>query len=161
MIKKSSEKTGFSVIEILIVVFIITIGLSSILNFATASLRNSTLSKEANQANTIAQETVEIVRNFRDMTTWNVNGLGVLTNGTEYYPQQTGSPVAWQMVSGTQTMGIFTRKIVFYQVQRSATNDDIVISGGVVDPETKKAEISVSWKGKEIKVTSYFTNWAD
>lgn len=152
------SKKGFSIIEILAVIAIITIGLSSLLGLAVSSLKASAVLEETNQANDLAQEDMEAIRNFRDGTSWDSNGLGTLTSGIDYYCKAEGSPEKWQFVQGTETIGIFTRRIVFRNVSRDA-NGNIVSSGGVVDPDTKEASVFVDWQGKEIELDAYFTNW--
>lgn len=155
----NKKQRGLSVIEIIIVIFVITVGLITLLNFTNASLKNTILAREVSQANLIVQETIEATRNFRDGTNWNSNGLGILADNINYYPQNNGSlPAAWQLVQGTETIGIFTRKIVFSQVLRNS-NDNIVDFDGIIDLKTKKAITTVSWKDKKIEIATYFTNW--
>lgn len=153
-----SGKKGISIIEILIVVAIVTIALVSLLGVAAFSLKISTQIRENTQANVIAQEAMEAVRNFRDGTDWNVDGLGILTSDTDYFPQKSGSPPKWMLVQGTETAEGFTRKVVFANVIRD-TNDNIVGTGGTNDPNTKKVTVTVYWKDKEVKLVTYLTNW--
>lgn len=149
---------GFSIIEILAVIAVIAIALSSLLGMAVLSLKVSTLMKETNQANALAQETMEAVRNFRDGTAWNSNGLGAMTIGVDYYSRVAGSPASWEFIPGAETIGQFSRKIIFSNVLRDA-NKNIVPAGGANDPDTKKAAVTVSWKDKKVKIEAYFTNW--
>jgi len=154
-----ADKTGISIIEILIVIAIVIIGLTSLLGVATFSLKLSILRKETARANSLAQEAIEAVRSFRDGTDWNTNGLGTLTAGINYRPERTiDTPPQWDLIMGQETIDIFTRKIVFSNVQRDA-NDDIVESGGTNDPDTKKITVTVSWKDKKIEIVTYLTNW--
>jgi len=142
-IKNQKFVKGISIIEILIVIAIIVIALSSLLGVAAFSLRISTLMRETSQANNLTQETIEAVRNFRDGTDWNKNGLGTLTTGVSYYPQKsTDTPPKWQLVQGEETTDGFTRKVVFEKVFRD-TNDNIS-SSGTEDPNTRNATITVS-----------------
>ena len=157
--KWKGNKKGISIVEILVVVAIITIVLISLLGLATFSLRISTLIKETAQVNNLAQEAIEAVRNFRDGTDWDVDGLGTLIVGISYHPRKTtDDPPKWELVSGEEIVGDFTRKIVFDNVQRD-TNDDIVETGGTLDPNTKKITVTISWKDKEVEIVSYLTNW--
>lgn len=150
---------GISIIEILIVIAIIVIALTSLLEITTFSLKISTVMKKTNQANNLAQETIEAVRNFRDGTTWNTNGLGVLTTGASYHPQKsTDTPPKWLLVQGEETIGIFTRKVVFNNVMRDA-NDNIVETGGINDPNTKKVTATVLWEEKKVEIVTYLTDW--
>jgi len=157
--KKFKIEKGISIIEILIVIAIISIGLTSLLGVATFSLKISTLMRETAQANNLAQEVIEAVRNFRDGTDWSTNGLGVLTTGIAYYPQKTAdNPPKWQLTQGEEQIDGFLRKVVFSNVQRDA-NDDIVEVGGTNDPNAKKVTVTASWKDKKVEIVTYLTNW--
>jgi hypothetical protein len=154
-----SNKKGISIVEILIVIAIVIIALGGLFALITFSLRTSTTIEENAQANNLAQEAIEAVRNFRDGTNWDTNGLGTLSFGVSYYPQKSGdSPPKWQLVLGEETIDGFTRKIVFYEVYRDA-NDDIVEAGGTADPNTIKIITTISWKTEEVEVVTYLTNW--
>lgn len=156
------NKKGISIIEILVVVAIIAIAFSSLLGLASFSLGVSTLIKQTNQANNLSQEVMEAVRNFRDGTSWDTDGLGKLTTSIDYYPQATSSPSKWQLVQGTENIDGFTRKVVFEDVMRDS-NDKIVESGGDFDLNTKKVIVTVSWeeRGREhkVEIINYLTNW--
>lgn len=149
---------GATIIEILIVIFIIVVALIGIFNLINLSLNASNLIKETTLANSLAQETMEAVRNFRDGTNWNSDGLGIILVNTNYFPQKSGTPPKWQLVQGTETINNFTTKVIFNEVLRDG-NKNIVESGGTNDPNTRKATVTVSWKNKEVKITTYFTNW--
>lgn len=161
--KWKDNKKGISIIEILIVIAIIVIALSSLLGLIAFSLRISNLTKETAQANNLAQETMEAVRNFRDGTDWDTDGLGFLTAGISYYPQKSGdNPPKWELVSGEEIIDGFTRKVVLDGVYRDASdNDNIVETGGTSesDPNTKKLTTTISWKDKEVEIITYLTNW--
>jgi len=158
LIQWKDNKKGVSIIEIFVVIAIIVIALISFLGLITFSLRISNLMKETNQANDLAQETIEAVRNFRDGTGWTTDGLGTLTVGISYYPQKSGdSPPKWQVVAGEETVNGFTRKVVFNQVYRDA--DDDIAETGNLDENTRKVIAIVSWRDKEIEIVTYLTNW--
>lgn len=169
MTKKIHQKSieGISTIEILIVVAFISIGLTGLLGVISYSLRVSTLVKENTQANFIAQETLEAVRNFRDGTDWDTNGLRdyilpAATTSGPYYPELDTAfdPPKWKLASGTETIDGFTRKIVFEKVSRDG-NDNIEQTYNLIrdDPNTRKVIITISWVDKGIKLVTYLTNW--
>jgi len=159
LIQWKDNKKGISIIEVLVVIAIVIIALVSLLGLITFSLRISTLMKETTQANNLARETIEAVRNFRDGTDWTTDGLGALTVGDSYYPQKSGdNPPKWQIVAGQEIINGFTRKVVFGHAYRDA-DDNIIEAGGVVDPNTKKVIVIISWKDKEIEIITYLTNW--
>lgn len=161
------SKRGISAIEILIAVAIIALTLTTFLGLATFSLRASLLAKEAIRAKNIAQEVLEAARNFRDGTTWDTDGLETLSTGeaAPYYPEKDGSvPPEWDLVAGEEITNGFTRKVIFYDVQRDG-NHNIVESGGTDDPGTKKVKAVVSWqeRGKthQIELITYLTDWQE
>lgn len=155
------NKKGISIIEILIVVAIIGIAFSSLLGLASFSLGISTLIKQTNQGNLLSQEVMEAVRNFRDGTFWNIDGLGKLATSTDYYPQATSSPSKWQLVQGTENIDGFTRKVVFEDVMRDSNNN--IVEAGTYDPNTKKVIVTVSWRERgrdhKLEIFTYLTNW--
>ncbi|MFQ6049561.1 MAG: prepilin-type N-terminal cleavage/methylation domain-containing protein [Candidatus Paceibacterales bacterium] len=157
-------KKGVSLMEILVAIAIIAFTLTILLGLTSFSLGTATLIKQTNQANNIAQETMEVVRNFRDGTNWGTDGLGALTVGIDYYPQKSGSPAKWQLSAGSETINGFTRTVSIEDVQRDA-NDNIVVSGGTNDPDTKKVTVTVSWEERgrthQIELITYLTNWRE
>ena len=154
-----SYKEGFTVIEIMVVVAILLSAFVGILGLLTFSLQISTLIRETNQANFLAQDTLEAVRNFRDGTVWDVNGLETLTTDVAYHPEKTAdNPPKWTMVQGEEIVNGFSRKIVFGSAERDS-NDNIVASGGTNDPQTKKTTTTISWKGKKVEIITYLTDW--
>jgi len=159
LMKWKSSKEGISIIEILVVIAIIIIALISLFGLITFSLRISTLVKETAQANNLAQETIEAVRNFRDGTEWETDGLGTLATSAAYHPDKSGDvPPKWQLILGEETIDYFTRRVVFDEVYRDA-NDNIVEVGGTLDPNTRKITTTISWKDEEVKIITYLTNW--
>lgn len=155
-------KNGLSLIEILVAIAIISTTLVSLLGLTSFALRITSLINQTNRANNIAQELMEQVRNFRDGTSWNVDGLGTVATNTDYYIQKSGMPLRWQPVEGIELINVFTKKIVFEDVMRDA-NDNIITAGGINDPNTKKVSVTVFWDEKgashQIELVSYFTNW--
>ena len=119
---------GVSLIEILIVITIVSLTLTSLLGLTSFSLRTTSLIKQTHLANNLAQETMEEPRNFRDGTNWDMDGLGTLTTSTDYYPQKYDTPFKWQLIPGVEAIDGFVRKVVFEDTMRDG-NDDIVIVG--------------------------------
>lgn len=59
------KKKGFSLIGVIVALFIILIGITGVISLATLSLKSSTTSKMRLIASGLAQEGLEIVRNIR------------------------------------------------------------------------------------------------
>lgn len=158
LMKWQDNKKGISIIEILIVIVIIIIALGSLFALVTFSLRISTSIKENAQANNLAQETIEAVRNFRDGTEWDISGLGTLATSTAYHLEQSGDiPPKWQLILGEEIIGGFTRRVIFNEVYRDA--DDNIVEAGDTDLNTKKVTVIISWKDEEVEIVTYLTNW--
>jgi len=86
--KKSMSKSGagFTILEVIIAIFLITVGLISVYSTATYITSSSRLSKGKLIASQLAQEGVEVVRNIRDQNWMEQRGwLDSLGNGT-YVP---------------------------------------------------------------------------
>ena len=80
-----NKQKALSVIEIMVAIAIISYSFVSILGLTSLSLRSAFLVNENYEANNLAQEAMEQVRNFRDGTLWQADGLGSLTTSTDYY----------------------------------------------------------------------------
>src|SRR3989338_2806173 len=95
------------------------------------------------QASFLLEEGADAVKIFRD-TSWS-SGIGSLATGTDYYFSYNGT--AWISAnSNVYVDEVFERKFVLNNVYRDA-NDDIAPSG-TLDNGTKKATVSVSWRGR-------------
>lgn len=164
MSAQQRSNKGFSIIEVLIAISIITIAFINFLGIVSFSLRSANFIRRANEANFLAQETIEATRSFRDNTTWSSDGLGTLVVNTDYYPSLIGSATpSWLMVLGQEDIGIFSRKIVFYNVSRDPLSFDIesVYNATNDDPNTVKAIATVYFGSRSIELTTYFTNWQE
>ncbi len=148
---------GVSVIEVLVGV--------AILGFATIFLAqafnlfftNATLVRETTKASFLAAEGMEMVRFVRDED-WNT--IDGLTNGTSYAPAVSGGVVTLtttpEVIDST-----YTRTIVFSSLSRN-TDDDIVTSGGTVDPDSRRVTVTVSWgSGESVVIEGIITNLFD
>lgn len=145
--KKNNK--GFSIIEILVAIFIIAITLTSLLGLTNSSLKTSILIKETTQSVNLAQEAIEAVRSIRDGD-WNK-----ITNGNHGLTSTGGY---WDFDGTENIINSFSRTILIENTQRD-TNDNIVENGGTNDPDTKKIIVTVSWKNKETELVTYLTNW--
>jgi len=175
LIKKIfKNKKGISVVELLVVAVIMAIGLVSLFNAVTSSLKISSLMKENDQAKELAQEAMEAVRSFRDGTDWDSNGLGTLiidpfpksfhpcnTNSLEVACQTLDDPPKWVLLPNEGIVGIFTRKVVFSKISRDPTSGNIESVYNPVhdDSNTRKVTATVSWGTGKVEISTYLTNW--
>ena len=159
MIKKiiSKKNQGFGMMEIIIVIGIIGLALAGIAGFSNFILKTNTKIKHEATAVYLAQEALEAARAVKEE---NWPALTVLTPGSPYHPAQSAGK--WVISAGSESNNGYTRQIVLSNVSRD-TNDDIVTSGGVDDPGTKKMTATVSWTDQgqnyQTVLSAYFTNW--
>ncbi|KKQ96033.1 MAG: hypothetical protein UT42_C0030G0003 [Candidatus Falkowbacteria bacterium GW2011_GWA2_39_24] len=155
------KKQGISVIEILIVVFIIGAALASLITIANLSLVGAVQAKRTVQAESLARGMIESSRNFRDGTSWNINGLGGVVIGVPYHFEKSEDS-QWQLSPDADNILGFSSQLIFSDVFRD-TSDNIVEQGGIKDPDSKKATVTVSWQEKgrshQVSLFAYFTNW--
>jgi len=161
----TTHQKGFTVIEILIAIVLISISLSAMLIFSVYSLKNTILIKKTYQANYLALEEVEVLRNFRDGTDWHINGIGALDIDSAYHIQKNeDNPPRWIIVSGNEDVDVFTRSLIVERVSRDG-NDNIELNFNPVneDIETRKIISRISWsegeKNHQVEVYAYLTNW--
>lgn len=161
---KNKKLKGFSVIEIIIVIAIISVGLINLLGVGAFSLKISNIVKQTSIADSLAKESIEVVRNVRNGTDWDTDGIGILNTGAVfYYPElNTGSnPPAWTLVSGEEIINNFTRRINFEEVSRNPSTGDIeaVYNSFNNDPKTRKVISTVIWGSRKVEIITYITNW--
>ena len=95
------------------------------------------------QSSFLLEEGVDAVKILRD-TSWS-SGIGNLTVGSNYFFSYNGT--TWVSTANNVYIdSIFERKFKLDNVYRDA-NDDIALSG-TLDGGTKKATVSVSWRGR-------------
>jgi prepilin-type N-terminal cleavage/methylation domain-containing protein len=164
---KMTQNKGFTIIEILIVIAVAGIAFSALLDFSTLSLKNSVLVKETYQANYLVQEALEVARNLRDGTNWETNGIGSFDVDTAYHSEKTLEEFPkWQLVAGTETVGIFSRSLVFERVSRDADdNIEMIFNPPNEDTNIRKTIATVSWNKRginhSVELFLYLTNWKE
>src|SRR3989338_8607603 len=156
--------TGFGVIEVLIASGIIAATIFSLYYVFVLGNRLSADAGNKISANFLAEEGLEAARFLRD-SGWQSNILG-LQPGTNYYILFDKINSVWSMAVSAppQIDAVFYRTLTVENVSRDS-NDDIVSSGGTVDPETKKINIEVAWSGKgatsTMVLSTYLTDLFD
>lgn len=154
MLQTSSGNKGVSIIEMLVVIAILAITLTTLLGLVSFSLGIQGMVRQTTQASNLAQEAMEAVRSIRDNSGWAqmVNGNHGLANAGGH----------WIFSDTDNVISGFTRTVLISDVQRDVLSN-IVESGGVVDADTKKITITVSWSERsrphDIELITYLTNW--
>ncbi len=164
---KNKKISGFIFLEILIAVALIGIVFITLLVVGFSAVNLSTSVQQQTQADSLTKEEFESIRSFRDgtKTTWGTTGLGSVSFGSAnpYYTflDASTNPAKWTLHAGTETTGIFTRKVVFDKVSRDPATQNIetVYNAAHNDADTVKATITVTWPTKTSQVVAYFTNW--
>lgn len=134
---------GIGLIEAVAGISIISVFLFSLMLASQLSQKIVGESVKNIQASFLLEEGVDSVKILRD-TSWSSN-IGNLAAGSYYYFSYNGT--TWTSAnSNVYIDGIFERKFKLDNVYRDA-NDDIA-SSGTLDSGTKKATISVSWRGR-------------
>lgn len=83
------KNSGFTLVETLVSLFIVSIVLAATFAIITAHLRNATLMKNSFIASGLAQEGAEIVRNLRDSDWFAGNDFGSLSDGGPTVSEET------------------------------------------------------------------------
>ncbi|MSR71569.1 MAG: hypothetical protein EXS50_02805 [Candidatus Taylorbacteria bacterium] len=147
-------KKGIALIEIVIGLTIISTALVIILSnyksHLTAAINNTSTVK----ATFLTEETFEAIRFLRDYS-WSQNIVS-LTENTEYYLYWNGS--MWAGTNVPQNIDGFIRFFKLLPVYRD-NFDRITDSGGTLDVNTKKVEVTLSWSVGSATTTKIFSTY--
>lgn len=155
---------GFTIIEIVLGIAMITMFLVSNTYYYKKILDVSHETTRNIQSGFLLEEGVESIKLMRD-SSWATH-IAPLNPAISYYLYWNGS--SWTGTTTPQAIEtVFTRTFIVTPVNRDV-NDDIVASGGTLDPGTKKVQINVAWisrgnratstKSIETYITNLFTN---
>ena len=137
---KKQNKGGFMMVELLVIASVLVMLIISASAVAQKGIEVSRRSLHQMQASLLLEEGAEIVRILRDNDWANISGATALSY---YYASISGG--TWVISQTPNSTGIFTRRIVFSDVYRDASTQDIVSSGGTLDTGTKLVTVSVGW----------------
>lgn len=156
---KSKKSKGVSLVEVIIgIAIIVGATLASFVYFSLA-IKVARQSAETVQATLLVEEGMEAIRAIRDEGY--STHIATLSNGIDHYFSFPGDQ--WE---ATTTPGlienVFTRTFVLEEVRRDGS-DDIVLSGGVVDPDAREVTVTVSWEDesggvKALEASTYIAN---
>jgi len=132
---------GISIVEVVIAAGIIAVSVTGIVGAIQIYLKIVHQNARETQAVLYLDETAEALQYLRD-TSYDLyfNQTNINTSYTVFW-NGSGYDLATSTIILPYDM---TRTIVFENVSRDSS-DQIVLSGGSVDPNTKKATITVSW----------------
>ncbi len=149
---------GITLVEVLVATAIILSFLIALISVHNTYLRSSFSNLDQIKATYLAEEGIEAIKGLRD-TSWTTN-IAPLVNDTSYYLVFAGSQWATSTVP-TLIDSKYTRKVVLSAVNRD-TSSDITTSGGSLDSNTRKVNVTVSWSTGSATSTrsidTYITN---
>lgn len=153
-IKSLKAVKAFSLIEIMLAIFIFTLFSSAIVYVSLDTASRATQVELKNEAELYAEEGLEAVRNIRDR---NYLDLAPGTYGLSLVSD------TWTFVAAPETIDAYYQRTVLVEdVYRDGSGE--IAASGTLDAETKKVTVTVDWdwKGilpKSVSLSSYFTNW--
>lgn len=159
--KYLGKSRGIGLVEILIVTAVLGVGLLAVISFLIYSRGVTFQVARTTEATTLAEEGIEAVRVMRDES-WNTNiaTLDAATPAT-YYPVISSDKWTLTTTDPGPINNLYTRTIVVEQVGRDGA-DEILSSGGTIDPNTKKVTSTVTWtengRNKQVQLVAYITN---
>lgn len=156
-----NNSSGFLFLEIIVAIALISIAFITLLGVGFLVLRISNSIQTEAQADFLAKEEFEAVRNFRDGTTWATNGLGSASTGNGNPYHLANNSGVWVLAPGAETKGIFTRQVIFDKVSRSPSTFYIedTYNPSNNNDDTRKVTIKISWQDRYLQYVSYITNW--
>jgi type II secretory pathway pseudopilin PulG len=149
----------------LIVELLLAFGLSSILLPAlltgfVSAVQGREVYEQRLAATALLREAEEAIRSFRNETWQNISDLDIAKT---YYPAFSGTK--WTITNGTPPLiNGFTRSINVFDVYRDASKNIVAqgAPGAVLDPSTRKFQITVSWPGfitRSVSSSLYITRY--
>ena len=161
---------SFSVIELMIAIFILVVAIIGFYQAAVFSFTILEQTKNEMKAGYLAEEYIEAVRSVRNQVDWDdpadgKTGLGEINTANTYYLTISGA--SWEMT--TINPGLvdnrFSRKITFEPISRDPDTGDIedVYNVSNNDAHSLKVNAKISWleKGetKDLTLVTLITNF--
>lgn len=156
-------------LEVIISIAILTGVILGLVALSTLLFTLSKTSVNETKATYLLQEGFEAMRKIRD-SSW--NNISTLDENLDYYLLYDNEAKTWSLINSSDNLNGFTRKIRIYDALREDANsngqidapDPINPDGTLIDTDTKRIVITVSWKDKSnlsrnYTATSYLTNW--
>ncbi len=147
---RTRERRGMSLVEVLIASAIIMTSVVSIIG-AYGGLTSLSLNNTPRvQAAMLLEEGAEALRLMRD-SGW-TSQIASLGDGVQYRLAWNNNQ--WRATTSSALIDSrFDRYFTLSSVYRDSTSYNIVASGGVMDPGTKKATVNVAWNSKGATTT--------
>lgn len=147
-------RKGFSLAEVLVVVFIASFSIFVVWQIYVLYIKISVSNPALFQASFLAEEGIEAVKFMRDYS-WDQK-IAPLSSGIDY--TLTFSGTDWGVTTGPIFIeNKFDRRVTFSEVYRDITGN--IVSSGNLDPNTKKVLVTVSWLKDNATTTRQITTY--
>jgi len=160
MVNVRAKERGFGLLEVVVGLSILSLSYFALSNVARQMVRVGRETSRDLVASYLLEEGVEAIRAIRDggWTTY-ITPL----SGTKYLTFRTSPSALWQTTDTPETIdSVYSRSFDVASVYRDI-NQDITTSGGMLDPNTKKFTVTVTWHGSNATTTrsvaTYLTNY--
>ncbi len=146
----NKEKKGFTLVELLVTIFVIMIGLIAAYKVASYPLSQISISMNRLTAAYLAQEGIEIVRNIRD-TNWVDDSASLWKEGLE-----SGS---WEADYDDENLSVFSNRYLNFEGSSSFYGYE----GGVASKYKRKIEIEDldDGDGNDILKITVTVSWSE
>jgi type II secretory pathway pseudopilin PulG len=157
---KINFKKGAGLVEIIVAVFVFSIVLGSLITASNMYLSGASDNLKSTQGAYIAQEGIEALKIMRDYS-WDT--ITALSTSTNYYLTWNTSSSTWvATVTPTTPDSVFNRTFNIYPIYRDNLTGDSTTSpavGFTFDPNTKKVDVTVSWRSKNATTTKILSTY--
>lgn len=144
---KFSSRRGISIVEIVVAAAIISISVVGIVGAIQVYLKIVYQNTRQTQAVLLLDETAEAIQSIRDQ---DYSSIADLNTNTTYTVFWNGS--AYQIGTSPITLQYnMTRTFTLEDIKRNS--QDVIVQSGTIDPNTKKAVITIKWPYKDSQQT--------
>jgi len=142
----NKHKEGFALIEIMVSTAAGILILVSFLTLAMQAKKISRINSEKLRATLYLREAIEIAKDL-EISNWSELSEPACAAPLTCHPEIVAG--AWQLLANEETLdnGFFRRSLSVFPVYRNRLEfpNEIVTTGGVLDPDTKKVRTDISW----------------
>jgi Tfp pilus assembly protein PilV len=156
--KKAHLQKGIGLVEVLVAASIFSVILGSLIVASNLYFRGASDSLKVAKAAYLAEEGIEAVKTMRDVSWENISDL---SDGVDYYlvfNVSSTTNYVWELTTTETDIDYFTRVLNFTEVQRDI-DGRIVSSGGTVDVNSRRLDVSIFWTTKSGIVTKTLTTY--
>jgi len=135
--KNLIKKSGSSLIEVIVAVGVFALISANVVVYYIGTLNSNLREKENLQAEMYLQQGMEAIKSIGDydITQLNEGAYGIQKNPSNY----------WELTPTINQNGQYERMVSVEAINRNASTCEIVETGGVPDPDSKKISSKVTW----------------